>query len=155
MMSMSRSDRSVQYILQNFIWEDSFLQLTSGFQVSQKLDNMLGDGGGDGQVSSGGLESVLIGHPVDGVSYSFQFVGVRSARNASDFFGLVADQLLLSLFLDGDTISGLVAVGVFAGLVRKLSRSEDGDGLFVLDFEVLSGGNSHEESDQKHRFHVE
>ena len=40
--------------------------------------------------------------------------------------------------------------GVFAGLVRKLSRSEDGDGLFVLDFEVLSGGNSHEESDQKH-----
>merc|ERR1712179_235418 len=110
MMSMSRSDRSVQYILQNFIWEDSFLQLSSGFQVSQKLDNMLGHGGGDGQVSSGGLESVLIGNPVDGVSYSFQFVGVRSARNASDFFGLVADQLLLSLFLDGDTISGLVAV---------------------------------------------
>ena len=90
--------------------EDSFLQLTGGFQVSQKLDNMLGHGGGDGQVSSGGLESVLIGNPIDGVGYSFQFVGVRSARNASDFFGLVADQLLLSLFLDGDTISGLVAV---------------------------------------------
>merc|ERR1711946_117746 len=118
--------------------EDSFLQLSGGFQVSQKLDNMLGHGGGDGQVSSGGLESVLIGHPVDGVSYSFQFVGVRSARNASDFFGLVADQLLLSLFLDGVTISGLV---------RKLSRSEDGDGLFVLDGEYpgVGSGNSHEE----------
>merc|ERR1711946_41857 len=100
--------------------EDSFLQLTGGFQVSQKLDNMLGHGGGDGQVSSGGLEFVLIGNPIDGVGYSFQ-LGVRSARNASDFFGLVADQLLLSLFLDGDTISGLVAEGVFAGLVRKLS----------------------------------
>jgi len=48
-------------------------------------------------------------------------------------------------------------VGVFAGLVRKLSRSEDGDGLFVLDGEFLGvgSGNSHEESDQKHRFHVE
>merc|ERR1711928_320638 len=94
--------------------EDSFLQLSGGFQVSQKLDNMLGHGGGNGQVSSGGLESVLNGHPVASVSYSFQFVGERSARNASDFFGLVADQLMLSLFLDGDTISGLVAVGVFA-----------------------------------------
>merc|ERR1712136_658503 len=47
------------------------LQFASGSQVSQHLDDVLGHGWGNGQVVTGGLETVLIGNPGDGVGHSF------------------------------------------------------------------------------------
>jgi hypothetical protein len=59
--------------------------------------------GGDGQVITGRLESVLIGHPVDGVGDTFMDVRVASAHDGSLFGSLSrilgGDQFLVSTFV--------------------------------------------------------
>ena len=42
------------------------LQNSGCFQVGEHLDDVLGHGRRSGQVVAGGLESVFIGHPIDG-----------------------------------------------------------------------------------------
>ena len=61
-------------------------------EISATTD--LGDGG-DGQVSTGGLESVLIGHPVDGVGDTFMDVRVASAHHGSDALSILGIDLFL------------------------------------------------------------
>ena len=62
----------------------------------------LGDGG-DGQVSTRRLESVLIGHPVDGVGDTFMDVRVAAAHDGSvaRFLSRISgsDQFLVSTFV--------------------------------------------------------
>ena len=88
----------------------NLFEFASGSQFSQHLDDVLGHGGSNGQVSTGGLVSVLIGNPVDGVGDSLQFVRVRSTGNATvAFFGLVTEVFLLSLLAHLDTVGGFEA----------------------------------------------
>merc|ERR1712137_841284 len=87
----------------------SNLQLSGGSQVSQKLDDVLGHGRGSGQMVTGGLESVLIGHPANGVGDGAFGVGEFTLGHGSGFFGLVSDLLLDSALADGDSVLGLVA----------------------------------------------
>ncbi len=42
------------------------LQDSGGFEVCEHLDDVLGHGWRSGEVVAGGLESVFIGHPIDG-----------------------------------------------------------------------------------------
>lgn len=73
---------------------------TSGFQVSQKLDDVFGHRWRSGQVITGGLESVLVGDPVDGEDVAFGVCeGVASLGDGSGFFGCLTDLLLGSAFL--------------------------------------------------------
>ena len=86
----------------------SDLQFASGSQVSEKLDNMRGHGWGNGQMSTGGLVSVLISHPVDGVSVVIVTdVSVASAGNGTDVLDRGSDFLLVSALADGNSVVGL------------------------------------------------
>ena len=80
-------------------------------EISATTD--LGDGG-DGQVSTGGLESVLIGHPVDGVGDTFMDVRVAAAHDGSvaRFLSRISgsDQFLVSTFVALGSIFADVAV---------------------------------------------
>ena len=82
-------------------------------EISATTD--LGDGG-DGQVSTGGLESVLIGHPVDGVGDTFMFVRVASAHDGTDagFLSGIggSDQFLGSGLFHFDAIFALEAAAI-------------------------------------------
>ena len=125
-----------------------YLELSSGLQVSEHLDDVLGHGWGSGQVVTGGLESVLIGHPGDGVGDGAFGVGEFTLGHGSGFFGLVSDLLLDSALADGDTVLGFVAerVLLFLGvMVLGLALDEDHFGLLRS-----SGGNSQEDGDQNH-----
>jgi len=93
----------------SFVCNMNLFELSSGSQVGQELDNMIGHGGSDGQVSSAGLESVLVSNPVDGVGHSLQFVRVRSAGNGADFLGFVTDLFLFAFFVHADTVGSLEA----------------------------------------------
>merc|ERR1712179_746545 len=77
-----------------------YLELSSGLQVSEHLDDVLGHGWGRGQMVTGGLESVLIGHPGDGVGDGAFGVGEFTLGHGSGFFGLVSDLLLDSALAD-------------------------------------------------------
>jgi hypothetical protein len=70
--------------------------------------------GGDGQVITGRLESVLIGHPVDGVGDTFMDVRVATAHDSSQFGSLSRilgrDQFLVSTFVAFGSIFADVAV---------------------------------------------
>merc|ERR1712071_506405 len=130
------------------------LKLTSGSQVSEHLDDVLGLGWGSGQMVSGGLETVLIGDPGDGVGHASFGVGEFALGDGSGFFGLVSDLLLDSALADDDAVLSLVAERVdlfLCVVVLGLALDEDGFGLLKRS----SGGNSQEDGDQDHRFHVE
>jgi len=102
---------------------------------------------------SGGLETVLIGDPGDGVGHAVFGVRVCALGDGSRFFGLVSDLLLDSALADGDAVLGLEAEGVLLFLrVVVLRLFHDGDGTAVLG---SSGGNGQEDGDQDHGFHVE
>ena len=93
-------------------WDTRHLQFTSSSEVSQKLDNMGGSRWGNGQMGTGGLESVLISHPVDGVSVVIiADVGVASAGNGTDVLDRGSDFLLVSAFADGNSVVGLETNG--------------------------------------------
>merc|ERR550534_1612296 len=114
-----------------------YLELSSGLQVSEHLDDVLGHGWGSGQVVTGGLKSVLIGHPGDGVGDGAFGVGEFTLGHGSGFFGLVSDLLLDSALADGDSVLGLVAERVLLLLgVVVLGLLEDEDDGFL----VLGGG---------------
>ena len=126
------------------------LQLSSGFQVSEDLDNVLGHGWGSGQVVTGGLETVLIGNPGDGVGHSFFGVREFALGDDSGFFGFVTDLFLDSALADDDAVLGFVAerVLLFLGvMVLGLALDEDDGGRLL---EGSSGGNSQEDGDQDH-----
>merc|ERR550534_1466325 len=79
----------------NQLEEKKNLQFASGSQVVEHLDDVLGQRGRRGQMISLGLESVLIGHPGDGVSLAL--------------FGFGSDLLLDSALADDDSVLRLVA----------------------------------------------
>ena len=60
-------------------------------------------------MSSLGLESVLIGNPVDGELLSLSGEGVRSLGNGTDF---VSDDFLLSALFHFDAVVSFVAVNI-------------------------------------------
>ena len=75
---------------------------------------MIGHGRRSRKVITGGLESVLVGHPVDGDDDSFGGgVGVRSAGHGANILRLGSDFLLSSALLDFD------AVGRFKAKFRQ------------------------------------
>ena len=126
------------------------LQFASGSQVSQHLDDVLGHGWGNGQVVTGGLETVLIGNPGDGVGHSFFGVREFALGDDSGFFGFVTDLFLDSALADDDAVLGFVAerVLLFLGvMVLGLALDEDDGGRLL---EGSSGGNSQEDGDQDH-----
>jgi hypothetical protein len=85
------------------------LQDTGGAEVSQELDHVIGHRGSDGQVSTRGLESVLIGYPGggdDGAIWSS--VRVASASNSSCV--LWVDLLDLAALIDFDSVLSFEAV---------------------------------------------
>ena len=88
---------------------ESNLQETSGSQVGEELDDVLGNGWGSRQMSSLGLESVLIGNPVDGELLSLSGEGVRSLGNGTDF---VSDDFLLSALFHFDAVVSFVAMTI-------------------------------------------
>ena len=64
-------------------------------------------------MSSGGLESVLIGHPVDGVSVViFAHVRVTSAGNGADVLDCGSDFFLVSALVHNNSVVGLEAGGI-------------------------------------------
>ena len=67
------------------------------------------DDGSDGQVSSFGLESVLVGHPVDGVADAFVDPRIRSAHRHAGVLGV---ELLVE---SGDHLP-LAVLGLVAAL---------------------------------------
>merc|ERR1712191_24476 len=85
--------------------DDVLLEDSSGLQISQEFDNVLGHGWWSGQMVSGGLESVLIGHPVDGDDNAIGIrVRVASLRNSSNVLGRLAHLFLRSALLHFDAI---------------------------------------------------
>ena len=93
--------------------EDSnnLLEDSSFFQVSQELDDMLGHGWRSGQMVSSGLESVLIGDPVDSDDNAiWGCVRVTSLGNGSGVFSCLADLFLRSTLLDFDTVFSFESV---------------------------------------------
>merc|ERR1712035_175178 len=132
------------------------LQLSSGFQVSEELDNVLGHGWGSGQVVTFGLETVLIGNPGDGVGHAVFGVREFALGDGSGFFGFISDLLLDSALADGDTVLGCVAerVLLFLGVVVLGLALDEDDGGRLLG-SGGSGGNSQEDGEQDHGFHVE
>ena len=86
------------------------LQSTSGLQVGEELDDVLGHRWGSRQMVTGGLESVLISDPVDGDDDAIgRGVGVRSAGDGADILGFRSNLLLGSGFLDLGAILGFEA----------------------------------------------
>ena len=99
---------------------------------------------------SGGLETVLIGDPGDGVGHAVFGVRVFALGDGSGFFGLISDLLLDSALADGDAVLSLVAERVDLFLcVVVLGLFQDEDGLALLG-SGSSGGNSQEDGDQDH-----
>ena len=60
-------------------------------------------------MGTAGLETVLIGHPVDGVGDSLRFVRVRSFGDGADLVSFLADLFLFSGLVESDSVLGLVA----------------------------------------------
>ena len=86
------------------------LQLSSGSQIIEKFDDVGGQRWWSGQMSSGGLESVLIGHPVDGVSVVIiADVRVTSAGNDADVLDCGSDFLQVSALVHNNSVVGLKA----------------------------------------------
>ena len=128
-----------------------YLELSSGLQVSEHLDDVLGHGWGSGQVVTGGLESVLIGHPGDGVGDGAFGVGEFTLGHGSGFFGLVSDLLLDSALADGDSVLGLVAERVLLLLgVVVLGLLEDEDDGFLVLGGGGGGGDGQEDGEKDH-----
>ena len=127
------------------------LKLSSGLQVSEHLDDVLGHGWGSGQVVTGGLESVLISHPGDGVGDGAFGVGEFTLGHGSGFFGLVSDLLLDSALADGDSVLGLVAerVLLLLGVVVLGLFDDEDDGFLVLGGGG-GGGDGQEDGEQDH-----
>ena len=127
------------------------LKLASGSQVVEELDDVLGHGWGSGQVVTGGLETVLIGNPGDGVGHAVFGVRVFALGDGSGIFGFISELLLLSALADGDTVLGFVAerVLLFLGVV-VLGLFHDGDAGGSLLGSGGSGGNSQEDGEQDH-----
>jgi len=99
--------------------------------------------GSDGQMSSFGLESVLVGHPVDGVRHAGLDPRVSSAHRHALVFGV--DLLVES----GDhlplAVGRLVARAEAAVLVGDHGLADDSDGQ-------LGGGRNGNESEEDHLF---
>lgn len=91
------------------IW--SSLEEASLLQISQQLDDVSRHGGRRGQMISTGLESVFIGHPVDGEYGSFS-VGERvtSFGYGPRVFGFLAHLFLRSALLYFDAVVALESV---------------------------------------------
>ena len=124
------------------------LQFASGSQVVEHLDDVLGQRGRSGQMISLGLESILIGHPGDGVSLAIFGERVAALRHGSRLFGFGSDLLLDSALADDDSVLRLVAERVHLFLrVVVLRLLDDEDGTVVLGG---GGGNGQEHGDQDH-----
>ena len=82
--------------------------------------------GGDWKVGTGRLESVLIGHPVDGVGDTFMFVRVASAHDGTDagFLSGIggSDQFLGSGLFHFDAIFALEAAAI-SKLLKKIKKN--------------------------------
>ena len=86
------------------------LQLSSGSQVIKKYGDVAGYRWWSGQMSSGGLESVLIGNIVDGV-YATIIADVRvtSAGNDAAVLDCGSDFLQVSALVHNNSVVGLEA----------------------------------------------
>jgi len=106
-------------------------------------------------MSSGRLESVLVGDPVDGVGLAV--VGderIASPHDRSDAVSIQRVDLSLgAALLDVDAVLSSVAERVASVVVDFLGRSEDGNWLDVIEFCWGSSGDGQESSDD-HEFHV-
>ena len=89
----------------------SRLQKTGGLQVGEHLDDVLGHRGRSGQMVSGGLETVLVGGPVDGDDNAIgRGVRVRSLGDGADILGFRSDLLLAAALGDLGAISALETI---------------------------------------------
>jgi hypothetical protein len=85
------------------------LQDTSGAEVSQELDHVIGHRGSDGQMGTRRLESVLISNPGGGDGDTFgRGVRVASTGNGSGILGV--DLLQFSALIDFDSVLSFEAV---------------------------------------------
>ena len=105
--------RKNSYIFQNSknLWSRLMtwhLQFAGSSEVSQKLDNVSGHRWGSRQMSTGGLESVLISYPVDSVSVAI-ISGIREATtgNDADVLHWGTNFLQVSALADGNSIVSL------------------------------------------------
>ena len=74
-------------------------------------------------MSTGGLESVLIGHPGDGVGDTFMDVRVASAHHGSDALSILGIDLFLgSGLFQFDAIFALEAAAI-SKLLKKLKKN--------------------------------
>ena len=90
------------------------LQGTGSPQIGQELDDVLGHRRRSGQVVASGLESVLIGHPIDGDHRAIgSGVRVRPAGHGANVLGFRSDLLLSATFFHFDTIARLEAAWRF------------------------------------------
>jgi len=98
-----------QFWLNN--WRMKLFEDSSSFQVGQQFDDMFGHWWWSGQMITSGLETVLIGHPVDSQNDTIG-IGERvtSLGNGSALFGRLADLLLRSTLLHFDTVLALKSV---------------------------------------------
>jgi hypothetical protein len=75
------------------------LQNSGRFEVGEHLDDVFGHRGRSGQVVAGGLESVFIGHPIDGEHDAIRSrERVRSLGHGADILGFGADLFLAATF---------------------------------------------------------
>ena len=68
---------------------------------------------------TGGLETVLIGNPGDGVGHTVFGVREFALGDGSRFFGFVSNLFLDSALADGDTVLSLVANKNRNSLIKK------------------------------------
>ncbi len=89
------------------------LQETGSLQVGEHLDDVLGHRGRSGEMVTGGLETVLIGNPVDGQDDAIgRGVGVRSAGNCADILGFRSNLLLAATFFHLGAVFALETVEI-------------------------------------------
>ncbi len=100
----------LEEVIHGFLYMYVSLQNTSGLQVGEEFDDVLGHWGRSRQVVTGGLETVLIGNPVDGKSDAIgREVGVSSAGNGANVLWLRSNLLLGSALLNLGAILGFEA----------------------------------------------
>ena len=122
------------------------LQFASGSQVLEELHHVIGQRGRSGQMIAFGLESVLIGHPVDGVSLAIFRERVAALRHGAGLIHASADLLLDSALADDDSVLRLVAERVLLPLrVVVLRLFDDEDGAVEL-----GGGKGQEGGQEDH-----
>lgn len=79
-----------------------------GLQIGEHLDDVLGHRRRGGKVIAAGLESVLVGDPVDGDGSAVGIgVRIRAARHSADILRFGADFFLASAHIHLDPIVAL------------------------------------------------